>query len=185
MILTESQYRYLVDDNASYEGAITNALASYTSIIEDYCNQVFTADDYTDTYYRVDVDPLILKRPNVNSLTTITVGTETADVTSFTTNLESGYIYHDGAWFGSDVEIAYNAGIDPPAVVKHVLATLVKGYLDGFSGGLNDLRPIVSESVYGVASYKYGGGYQGTNSGHAELQGFTTLLDKYVVPKLA
>jgi hypothetical protein len=184
-ILTVDQYQTLTGDSTTAEATIQNALYRYTAIIESYCNRVFGATAQTEKYYNVQRDPLILNRSNVSEVTAITVGTETADVSDFAIHYDLGFIYHAGAWFDQDVEVAYTAGDDAPYDVKHVLAALVQSYLSGVSGGENEVRPILQETVYGVSSTKYGASMTEVEGAHAELGAFTTILDRHIEPILA
>lgn len=182
MILTAEQYQTLSGDTTTAEATIQQALYRYTAIIEGYCNRTFGAVEQTETYYDVQRDPLVLNRDHVVEISAITVGTESADVDDFTTHKGNGFIYHDGAWFGQNVTITYAAGLPAPYDVKHVLAALVQSFLAGDSGGVNQVRPVSKETVYGVASTQYALPLEGE---HPELGSFTALLDRYCEPVLA
>ena len=181
-ILTPSEYREMTVDYSSAEPDVSNALDVYSAIIEKYCHRTFGVASHTDTVFVVQFDPLILRHAPISSVTSITVNdVEESDPDAFDRVDERGFIFHGGSWIGAKVEVVYSAGRAAPSDVKHVCATLAKGYLDGVSGGANALNPVVSETVYGVSAVKYANsGFDAEIGGHAELGPFTTLLDPYV-----
>lgn len=181
-ILSNSEYRQRTDDYTTSDGSLNNALSVYTAVIEKYCMRSFGAAEYTDMVFDVQFEPLILKHAPINSITSITVNdVPESDADAFDRDDDKAFIYHDGAWVGSDVSVVYTAGRAAPEDVKHVLQVLVNSYLEGTTGGSNVLQQVVSETVFGVASTKYAmNGFDVEAGGHAELGPFTSLLDPYV-----
>lgn len=172
----------MTGDVSSADSDVAIAVNIYTAIIEKYCHKVFGEASYTDAVFNVLFDPLILQQAPINSITSITVNdVEESDPDAFARVDSRSFIFHGGAWIGAKVEVVYSAGETAPDDVKHVCATLVKGYLEGTSGGSSALSPVVSETVYGVSSVKYANsGFDAEVGGHAELGPFTTLLDPHV-----
>jgi len=181
-ILTTAEYRARADDYDVADDALTFALETYTAVIEKYCHRSFGPAAYTDRVFDLQFDPLILRHAPVNSIASVTVNdVEESDPDAFDRYDDRGFIYHGGAWIGADVEVVYSAGEAAPADVKHVLATLVEGYLNNVTGGGSALRQVASETVFGVSSVKYANdGFDPGMNGHAELGPFTTLLDPHV-----
>lgn len=185
-IMTVAEYQAMAADSTTATGTISSALNRYTAIIERYCNRTWGRTCYTETFYDVQVDPIVLDHSDVQQITLITAGTVEYDPEDLNIKYAQGFIWHGGLWFDADVSIQYTAGSDAPADVQHVLATLVQGFLAGTSGGVNAVYPVAQETVYGVASTKYStAGYLPESGGHAELGPMTTLLDYYVEPVLA
>jgi len=181
-ILTETEYRNRTGDLDTASSVVESALAVYTAVIEKYCHRSFGSAEHTDVVYDVQFNPLILRHAPIVSVSSVTVNdVEEGDPDAFDRDNDKAFIYHDGAWVGADVEVTYTAGYAAPEDVKHVLQTLVSGYLAGVSGGTSALNRVVSETVFGVASTKYAGsGFDSDVGGHAELGPFTTLLDPHV-----
>jgi hypothetical protein len=181
-ILTEMEYHDRTGGQDMSAPGVQTALDVYTAIIEKYCHRTFGASSYTDTLFDVQFEPVVLKHAPINSITSITVNdVEESDPDAFNRDDEKGFVFHNGAWIGAKVEVVYNAGYAAPEDVKHVLQTLVSGYLSGVTGGLNAVNQVASETVYGVSSVKYNTGtFDVTTGGHAELGPFTTLLDPHV-----
>lgn len=185
-ILTVEQYRTLSGDDTTAEADIQQALYRYTAIMEAYCNRTFGPTAYSERYLSVHQDPLILNNAQVKEIVSLTAGSESADPDALTIHKNNGLIWHFGAWSEADVAIEYVAGDEAPYDVKHVLATLVSGYLAGTTGGANALQTVVKETVYGVSSTQYENMQLSAGAGsNAELGAFTTLLDRYVEPVLA
>ena len=183
-ILTVDQYRTLSGDDATSDADIQQALYRYTAIIEAYCNRTFGPTSYSERYLSVHQDPLILNNSQVKEIVSLTVGSESADLDALTIHKNNGLIWHFGAWSDAQVDIEYVAGDEAPYDVKHVLATLVTGFLAGTTGGANALQTVIKETVYGVSSTQYDNAAMSAE-GNAEIGAFTTLLDRYVEPALA
>lgn len=186
-ILTVAQYRAFTGqaDDPPSDADIQLALYRYEALIEGYCQREFSLVERQEKYIDNDEDPLQLNHWPVTEVATVEVGGVETDLAALVIHYAAGLIYHAGALYYQTPTITYTAGYqDAPYEIKTVLATLVKGYLDGVSGGINEIRPVSSETVFGVgrtdykvsaadvAAYAAGGAY-------AELGSFTSTLDKY------
>lgn len=185
-IMTVAEYQSMSGDSTTATGTVQDALNRYTAIIERYCNRTWDQNCYTETYYGVQGDPLVLRHPDVKLISSISSGSTDYDIDEFDVELGNGFIHHDGSLTGLDVTVQYTAGSTAPDDVRHVLAVLAAGFLDGTTGGARAILPVVQETVYGVAATKYGvSGLMPEVGGHAELGPMTSLLDPYVEPVFA
>lgn len=185
-ILTVEQYREMADvaDTPPSDTAIQLALYRYEALIEGYCQREFALLLHSEIHINVEEDPLQLNQWPVTDLDTVSVDGAEVSLSNYTLHHAAGLLYHSGALYYTSPTITYIAGYeDAPYDLKVVLATLVKGYMDGVAGGINEIRQVSSETVFGVSrtDYKvsasdiaaYGGG------AYAELGTYTSVLDKY------
>lgn len=182
-LMTATEYKTATGDSTHTDAEINAALERYSALIEGYIQRALLVDDREDVAVNVSQDPLALATYPVEAITSITDrdGT-TFDHSAFFVHLNNGLIYHGGVLNGRTITIQYSAGYeDLPEDVKAVLLTLTQGFLTGVSGGLSDLHSVKKETVMGVATIEYTGGFT-TGSGmtaYAELGPFTTVLDRY------
>ena len=178
----------MTGDSSQDDPTTQSALDVYAAIIESYCNKKWGENTLSQTFVRPSNTPLVLRRDNLRAVSSITIDGEFLDVEDFSIDLKNGLLHVDNTYLGqSVVEVTFIVNEDfrvAPADVKHVQATLVKGFLAGTMGGEAALRPISKETVFGVSSTNYAVAALNGET-HPELGGFTVLLDRYCDPVLA
>jgi hypothetical protein len=185
-IITAAEYRTyagLADDDAPTNAVITAAITRYQSLVEGYCDRELEEADYTDTVYDFDQRELLLRNWPVIEVASVTVDGEAAAVADLQVKLDEGVIRNSEAEITGDlVVVEYTAGYEEmPPEIKAVMLTLVDGFLRGESGGVNALRTVRRETVYGVSSIDYEGvrNDQLFGAPYAELGPYVSVLAKY------
>jgi hypothetical protein len=185
-LVTATEYRTyagLASGDAPTDAVITAAISRYQALIEGYCDRAFEEADYVDYHYDFAARELILRNYPVIEIASVTVDGESASVSGLQVKLDDGVIRNSEAEITGDlVTVEYTAGYEViPPEVKQITLTLVDGFIRGESGGVNALRTIRRETVYGVASYDYEGVRNDAlyGSPYAELGPYVSVLAKY------
>lgn len=183
VLLTTAEYKALTGDVTHTDAEIAMALARYSGLIEGYTQRALMLDTHEDVVVRTPYDPLALRYYPVYAVTSVVAGADTYDPARFTVDKMAGLLYHDGLLTDRTVTVHYDAGYEElPTDIRAVLLTLTTGYLEGVSGGLNDLHSVKKETVMGVATVEYSGGLSdaaGGSAAYAELGPYVTVLDRY------
>lgn len=182
--ITAAEYKNATGDTTHTDAEIREALERYTALIEGYLQRVIMKTARTEFLVDIHYDPLPLAGYPVVSITSVTFDDSTTlDPTKYPLDKVAGMFYHRGALLDRTATIVYEGGYDvAPSDLRAVLLTLTTGYLEGVSGGLNDLHSVKKETVMGVATVEYSGGLSdaaGGSAAYAELGPYVTVLDRY------
>jgi hypothetical protein len=185
-IITATEYRTyagLGANDAPTDAVITAAITRYQAMIEGYCQRSFEEADFTDVFYDFDQRELLLSNWPVVEVSSVTVDEESATVADLQIKLDDGVVRNASSEISGDVvTVVYTAGYEEiPRDLKEILLTLVDGFLKEMSGGVNTLRTVRRETVYGVSSMDYEGVRNDELFGtpYAELGPYVSVLAKY------
>ncbi len=160
-------------------------IAFITAIISNYCERVFCATDYVQTWKRPPDTGLVwgskvlyLYEYPVNSIASVTVNGVLLDSSEYTLDTRTWSVISESFLTGYDVEIVYNGGFDPiPADVAMAAEDLV---VSRYMQRSNDPSRIVrSESVPEVGSVDYVTSTYYQRGFDPLIGNYGTTLDRY------
>jgi hypothetical protein len=139
----------LSSGDSSKNNLINRKINQVSQQLENYCERVFHAADYTEYYTGTLIDQLVLNQRPVNSLTTLSYRTSAANLTDFI-DIDSSYYFLDstsgivnmtfaayGRW--QRWKVVYNAGYttipNDLAEAANILACYFVNNPDGFDIG--------------------------------------------------
>lgn len=177
--------------------AYLNAQIAYiTTIITNYCERIFCANDYIQTWNRPMDTGLVwgskvlsFYEYPVNSIASVTVNGALLDAAEYTLNTRDWTLVSEAFLTGYDIEVVYNGGFTtlPADVVMSAEDLVVSRYLNRSN---DPTRIVRSESVPEVGSVDYVSSTYYQRGFDPVIGNYGTTLDRYrteraIVPSIS
>jgi hypothetical protein len=171
--------------DASMDDYLNAQIAYMSAIIANYCERIFCANDYTQTWGRPPDTGLVWRSKKlplyhypVNSVASVTVNGTLVDAADWTLNPRDWSLISEAFLTGFDIEVVYNAGFDPiPADVAMSAEDLVVSRY--MQRGNDPSRIVRSESVPEVGSVDYVSSTYYQRGFDPIIGNYGTTLDRY------